>query len=173
MPFFQANYFIDAVFTVTADNTGAHPRLLFTAAAAGADFNFSTEADCGVVTAGVDDAPVSNFMHHIEIWIANLTGGYDKAFDANVPLDEPLTGITSIDIHEVLHSWLTQPGVYDAPELVNPYAQYTNSLRVFFVKYAQFFGDNPSVQQGDPHRYVLCGHGWFGYAAGVAARYRG
>jgi hypothetical protein len=147
VPYFQANFFIDAAFIVSADITGAHPRLIFTARVPGADFTFSTGLTSGFTTAGVDDAPVVNFMHHIEIWIANLSGGFDQAFTANVPLDEPLTGITSVDIHEALHSWLTQPDEFDTPILTALQAQYLSSLRAYFIKYAEFFGAVPSVQK--------------------------
>ncbi len=147
--FFKANYFIDRDFVVTANVTDyAHPRLIFTAREQGADFNFNGTAPTGVITAGADNSPVSNFMHHVEVWIANLNGGFDQAFDANVSLDEnPITGQSTIDIHDTLHSWLSQPGEFDTPLIGALYAKYISSLRAYYVKYAQFFGDVPAIQK--------------------------
>ena len=147
-PFFQQNFIIDEAFIVSSDITGLHPRLIFTARAAGAGYTFTGGPSSGNITPGADDTPVENFMIHAEVWIANLTGGFDQAYSANVPLDEnPLTGISSIDISGVLDSWLTKPDEFDTPVLGALNAQYLSSLRAYFVKYAEFFGAVPAVQK--------------------------
>ncbi len=145
--YFQGNYLIDANFIVTADNSGDSPRLLFTARNPEADLNFNVNNNIGNLTPGTDNAALPNFAHHLEVWIDNTAGGFDKAYDANVPLDQPLTGATTIDISGVLDSWLTQPGQLDMPELQKPYSQYTATLRAWYIKYAQIYGSVPAVQK--------------------------
>lgn len=144
VPYFQSNFFIDRDFVVSADITGPHPRLVFTANLPGPDYNFTGVTGMGIITPGISNLPVSNFQHHVEVWVAELyTGLYDQAFSANIPLDEPLTGYTSADIHEALHSFLT----HDRPVTGAIYQQCINSIRKYYVKYAQIYGDIPAVKK--------------------------
>lgn len=144
-PYFQSNYFIDQAYIVSVDTSGAHPRLIFTARAQSADYDFTAATNQGIITHGTTGAPKPNFMHHVEVWISNLAGtDYVKAYDANIALDEPKTGTTTLDISESLHSFLT----LDIPSLTaGTWQACPGSCRRYYVKYAQYYGDIPSVQR--------------------------
>lgn len=143
--YFQAQYLIDRDFIVAVAGTS----LLFTSREKGPEFNFNAGAagniHITVQTPGVTGKVKSNFMHHQQVVVrdaADTTGL--QAYDANVALDEPLTGKTTVDIGgEVLHSFLTP----DYPVLNTLYERCTNSIRSYFCKYAQFFGSNPTVKK--------------------------
>lgn len=148
LPWFQGNYFIGRDFMVTTDFGGAHPRLIFTAVAESPDYDF-TDTDggaAGVITPGATDQPKTNFAHHLELYIGTDFDGaeYERAFDANIPLDYPLTSKSVTDVHDELHPFLAS----DRPELVNPYALCKSSIRPCYFKFAQFFGDTPFVRKG-------------------------
>jgi len=141
--YFQANYFIDRDFVVSTDFTGAHPKLVFTAINPGPQYNFTGTIGglAGVTTPGVTNQPITGFLHHVQLWVGRADGsGFDLAFSANIPLDEPLTGYTTVDLREELHAFLTA----DYPILTAAYAICSNSVRPYFVKYAQFFGTTPA-----------------------------
>jgi hypothetical protein len=142
----QSIFLLDQAYVITADTGGADPKLVFTARKAGPDFDFTVEngGATGVTTGGVTDEPITNFAHHIEAWIKNADDAdYKQAYTANVPLDEPKTGATTIDISDSLHGFLAP----DLPELNDPFAFCTQSIRPYLVKYGQYYGDNPFVRK--------------------------
>jgi hypothetical protein len=145
LDWFEGNSFIGRDYTLTTDLGGDHPRILFTANQQDSDYDFLTTNDgaTGIVTNGVSDTPKDNFRHHLELWIARADGtGYNQAYSANVPLDEnPLTGATTVDIHDALHSFLGS----DRPVLTDPFAVYARSIRKYYLKYAQYFGAGSSA----------------------------
>lgn len=147
--YFQSNYFIDKFYVVAVDTSGANPKLVFTARSAGPDYDFTPFSVGGIVsavdTAGVTNQPKINFAHHVEVWVQNEAGSaYDLAYDSNVPLDFPRTGLTTLDLgDEVLHSFLTS----DEPELVALAALCLNSIRPYYIKYAQYYGEPAGVQK--------------------------
>lgn len=146
LPWFEGNYFLSRDYVITTDFGGANPRLIFTAIKNGPDFDF-TDTDAGaagVVTPGVTDEPIENFMHHLELFIAKADGSaFDQCFSANIPLDYPITGNTTADIHEALHAYLSS----DVPELSAAYAVCLNSIRQYFFRFAQFFGATPFIHK--------------------------
>lgn len=146
IPYFEGNLFIGSDFAVTTDLTGPNPRLLFTANAPGPDYDFTYNNGgvTGVVTGGASGAPVANFNHYIEIWVGNSAGGFDLAFSSNVPLDQPLTGVTSIDMQDVIDSMIRM--LFDRPELTNPYSRCITVLP-YYIKAAQFYGATPFVRR--------------------------
>jgi hypothetical protein len=143
--YFQDNFFLNRDYVITTDFTGAHPMLMFTSKFTGPEYNFTAIGGTGgITTPGVSGLSKPNFAHHVQVWIANDAGnGFDQVFMANVAIDEPQTGKTSVDIHEILHSALT----YDYPELITAYSLCVNSLRQFYVIAAQFYGDTPAIQK--------------------------
>ena len=145
---FQSNYLLDKFFVISVNTSGAHPKLVFTARAQTPDLNFSaytlSGVNCANATPGVTGKPVVNFAHHIEVWVKNADGTQSLAYDANPALDFPQTGLTTVDLgDEVLQSFLKP----DEPELSAAYAECTASIRPYFLKYAQYFGETPSVQK--------------------------
>ncbi len=142
---FQGNFFIDQAYVVSADVSGPHPRLIFTARLYGANFTFTdTAAPYGVTTPGADNRSAQNFAHHIELWLKTSDNSPDQlAYTANVPLDEPQTGVTTIDIHDSLHSLLSS----DTPVLLTAYEQCKKSIRQYYPKYAQYLGEPAAVQR--------------------------
>lgn len=148
LDWFRGNYFIGRDFTVAAVLGGAHPRLTFTALVQGPEYDFDPSAVGHTVvsniTPGVTAKPVTNFTHHIELLIADAAGAtYQEAYNANVPLDEPRTGTTTIDASDELHVFLTP----DRPVLASAYERCLNSIRSYYARYAQVFGVNPAVQR--------------------------
>ena len=147
VPYFQQNYFIDRDFIVTSDITGAHPKLVFTARNYGPDYNFTSflAGLAGITTPGVTDQPQANFAHHLEAWIGQDWNGeaFDEALNANIPLDYPLTGKTTADLHDELHAFLSS----DYPVLTDPYSVCLNSIRPWFFRYAEFYGTPPFVRK--------------------------
>ncbi|SEM66535.1 hypothetical protein SAMN05192574_101392 [Mucilaginibacter gossypiicola] len=142
--YFEGNYFIDQAFKVSVNTSGAHPKLVFTAKVASTDYDITPAANQAVATPGTSGSQKANFMHHIEVWKYNPSGGDVKVYDANVSLDEPKTGITTLDISESLHSFMG----FDSPSLTGSYWQLcSKSCWQYYVKYAQFFGDDPSVKK--------------------------
>lgn len=145
---FQANYFIQQYFTVTADVTGSKPALIFTALSTGTASNFtaSTTAKYSIanITPGTDGGLKQNFAHHIELLVRNAAdSAFDVAYNANVPLDEPVTGKTTIDIHDAIHSYLS----HDVPVMASLYQACVNTVRRYMIKYAAMYGDDPSIKQ--------------------------
>ena len=142
--YFQSNYFIDQVFVVTVDLTGADPALKFTARVASSDYDFTPTTNQTLITPGTTGSPKPNFMHHIEVWKKSNSGADQKVYDANVALDEPRTGTTTLDISESLHSFM----LLDNPFLITGYWQpCSKSCFQYYVKYAQFYGADPAVQK--------------------------
>jgi hypothetical protein len=146
LPSFQSNFFLDKDFIITADNSAANPRLIFTAKTKSENFDFSVVDRVGVITHGAGDTPKANFRHHLQLWIANAAGtGYELAFTANIPLDVPTAGLTSVDIHEALHSFFYLD--FDTPSLTALVKRCMASIRPWYFKYAQFYGVQPSVKR--------------------------
>jgi hypothetical protein len=142
--YFQDSYFIDQAFTVSADVSGSNRKLVFTAKYASTDYDITPATNQAVATPGTSGASKANFMHHIEIW-KYVAGGADiKVYDNNIALDEPKIGTTTIDISETLHSFM----VLDNPSLTAGAWQVCNgSCWQYYIKYAQFFGDDPAVKK--------------------------
>lgn len=143
LPWFRGNYILARDYVITTDFSGPNPRLVFTAIKNGPDYDFPTAANSGNTTPGVTDDPRVNFLHHLELFIATADSEFIQAFDANIPLDYPVTGITTVDIHEALHAFLES----DYPELVEDFAICNNSIRPYFFKMAQFYGSTPWVRK--------------------------
>lgn len=146
LDWFNGNAFLSRDYVITADISGAHPKLVFTAINNGPDYDFTSfnSGASGVDTNGVTDQPKTNFMHHLELWIAAADrSSYTKAFYANIPLDYPLTAKTTVDIHEALHAFLTS----DYPELSAAYSICQNSIRPYYFRMAQFYGSIPFVRK--------------------------
>lgn len=144
--YFAANPFINRDFVLSTNFDGDHPRIYFTAKKPGPDSNFLTFnlGATGVITPGVTDQPVSNFRHHIETWQCDAAGlALLQAYSANVPLDEPLNGKSTITLQDELHPFLSP----DRPVLEAEYALCTNSIKPFRVLYGKFYGDDPSVKK--------------------------
>lgn len=144
---FSANYFINRDFSVSVDTGGVHPMLVFIANTYSPDYDFTDDIGglAGVTQAGVTDQPRSNFAHHLELYIGQDWNGnsYDKALDANTPLDYPLTSKSTIDAHDELHAFIDS----DYPELINPYSVCLASIRPWYFKYAEYYGDIPFIRK--------------------------
>lgn len=145
LPYFQGNYFLSKYFDVTVNNAGAYPRLIFTAKTKGPEYNFTEGGNVGTITPGVSDLPKANFRHHVQLWMADPAGTMFTMVDsANYPLDHPSAGLTSVDIHDALHSFLET----DLPSLYSAALICKNSVRKCFVRYAQFYGSpDPAVMR--------------------------
>ncbi|WP_432328936.1 hypothetical protein ACRQ5D_10920 [Mucilaginibacter sp. P25] len=141
--YFQSSYFIDQAFKVSADVSGPIPKLVFTAKVASTDYDITPGTNQAVATPGTSGSSKANFMHHVEVW-KYVAGGTDiKVYDNNLALDEPRTGTTTVDIRETLHAFMA----IDTPSLVGYWHSCPNSCWQYYVKYAQFYGDDPSVKK--------------------------
>lgn len=145
---FQGNYFIDRDFIVTVVTGGTYPRLVFTARNKGAEYTFPAVAvgsfSSGNTTPGVSYSVKPNFGHYVEVWVQNLAHtSYDRVYFAVVPLDGPDLTTSTIDLAYILHPYLSldqpQPGG-------SVWQTCLGSCRNYYVKYAQYYGDDPSIQ---------------------------
>lgn len=157
---FAGNYFIGRDYLVTADTGGAQPALLFTSLATGNIFNFGgfdlDAISCSVKTPGSDGGLKSNFGFHTELWIERADGSaFDKAADWNIPLDEPQNGVSTLDISDSLNSFVTP----DEPVMATMKQICANSVRRYYFKYGEIFGDDPAIQRVFQSAYYYIARG--------------
>lgn len=155
------NPFISRDFLITVDTSGSNPVIKLTAKKPGPGYNTSAYTGSGhalaVLTPGVTDLPLDNFMHYIQVLVKNDDGSDTIAYEANVSLDNADSGNTSIDLGEhILDSFLSP----DIPAISGSFWQpCVNSIRKYYVRYAAFYGNPGFVRlvQRTTDRIALLG----------------
>lgn len=138
--YFSQNFFLDRDFVITAAGT----RLVLTGQLTGIDNNLVpvTTGNIAVTNpiSGVTQTLKANAGHYLGVW---LNG--QNIFSRTLALDYPAaSGITTKNIAEILHPHLGS----DKPDLSASGLQACpNTLQSYFLKYGQYYGDNPVVQR--------------------------
>ncbi len=146
----EANFYINRDFILSYGLTGGKHSIIFTARKTGVLFNISpvdtANVDVTNPVAGVTLVYKANFAHHVEVWL-KLNGEFQNIYTENLQLDQPVTGVTTKNIaNEVLQPYLAEST--DRPSLsASGWQLCTGTLLEYFVKYGQYFGDQPTVKK--------------------------
>jgi hypothetical protein len=146
IPFMEQIYLLNRDFDITSD----WQQMFFTAKKPGPEFNMAAAAiDNSRLTNKIPGAtliPQPWFAHHLEVWIKQRgQSQYLQAYNYNIELDEPRTGLSVIDIGpEILHNFLES----DLPILTGTSITFcAKSIGDYFIRYGQYYGDIPTVKR--------------------------
>jgi hypothetical protein len=144
------NFYISRDYNLTYGTTSGKPTIIFTAKKTGVLFNISPVATTHIAITnpepGISLAYQPNFAHHVEVWL-KVAGTFTQIYSENLQLDQPVTGITTKNIaNEVLQPYLAENT--DRPNLTSSGWQWcTGTLLEYYVKYSQYYGDQPTVKK--------------------------
>ncbi|SEI39396.1 hypothetical protein SAMN05216327_101192 [Dyadobacter sp. SG02] len=163
-PYFQGNAFLDRDFIIEPVGITLFGVtiwvLKFTAREAGSQYNLAkTEfagGGVGTLVLGTDASTVPNNSVYVEIWMQDPTETiFQKKYFATHLFDA--NGVAEFDVASVLHSNLAS----EIPDMLLPIAERCKqSRRKYFLRYALYGGQNPSVgtlQQTAEHVVLLGG----------------
>ncbi|GAA4327399.1 hypothetical protein GCM10023149_30740 [Mucilaginibacter gynuensis] len=158
IPYVLANYYVRRDFTVSYSLYLGQHTLVFTAKEYGTKYNIATFTASSIAlnrTNGVDEVLKPNFAHPLQVWLKDV--GEVNIYERNLNLDFPLTGITTKDISDILHTYLD----YDIPALNTAWQACPNSVKNYFLVYGQYYGDTPDFKrmyQSDTYTISLGGY---------------
>ncbi len=161
---FAANYYIDNDFDLTYELTGGLPSIIMTARSAGTLTNIVAVAgaivEVSLATPGVAQILQPNIAVHLQLWLKS-GNTFKKIIQNNLELDNPVTGVVTKDVAELLHPYLV-PGYYnnngtDRPALSNiAWQQCANTLLEFYFKYGEYYGATPEVKKlSTSEKYIV------------------
>ncbi len=155
IPVLEANFNIDSDFELSYELTGGFPSIVMTSREKGASTNITpvtgSVVEVSLATTGVNQQLQTSFAIHLQFWLKS-GNVFKKILQNNLELDNPITGVTSKDIAEILHPHLV-PGFFnndgsDRPLLTAITWQLcTNTLLEYYLKFGEYFGDTPEVQK--------------------------
>lgn len=144
-----ANPYIDEDFELSYVLYTGEPSITFTAKKTGVLYNLAAGSygniSVDMPTAGVNLEYKPNFYHHLEIWL-KVNGAFTKIYSENLAMDAPISGVTTKDIAEILNAWVAENT--DRPDLsLTGWQSAGNTLLEYYVKFGQFYGDNPTIKK--------------------------
>lgn len=163
VPYFQANFYLNRDFTITAPNDAGSPRVVFTAKAIGSGFNFVPLVMTNIImtntVAGSGAIKKKNLALSLEVEVKRpTTADYDLVYSERIPFAKTEV---SLNISSLLHAELT-PDFPAAWDTTTPW-RHTHSARPYRLRFAEGYGDVFALQVPtvtDPQVVVWGGTGF-------------